>query len=274
MNMKRAIIVAVGLGVLAGWGFYAHWPKGRANPPGETAVESSPTPAPAAVETLQAARTTPEPTVQPVIAPTPTKPIATQAVPSTAHATLDAAFIARAVDALVSPQSSHQQRRDIWKQLREAGKLDQAIADLEQRVANNPNAAEYPSALGQAYLQKCGIIKDIREQGILAMQADKVFDTALSLDPANWEARFTKAVAMSHWPPVLNKSDEVIQHFQTLIEQQEAQAPQPNFADTYSWLGDQYQKAGRTNDAVAVWQRGAGMYPADEKLRSKLTAVP
>jgi tetratricopeptide (TPR) repeat protein len=105
------------------------------------------------------------------------------------------------------------------------------------------------------------------------MQADKVFDTALSLDTANWEARFTKAIAMSYWPPTLNKGDEVIQHFQTLIEQQEAQTPQPEFADTYSWLGDQYQKAGRADDARAVWQRGAAMFPADEKLRNKLVSI-
>jgi tetratricopeptide (TPR) repeat protein len=181
--------------------------------------------------------------------------------------------VARAIDTIVSPQSSHQQRRDVWKQLREAGKLDQAIGDLEQRVATDPRSAECAAALGQAYLQKCGTIKDVREQGILAMQADKVFDTALSLDTANWEARFTKAIAMSYWPPTLNKGDEVIQHFQTLIEQQEAQTPQPEFADTYSWLGDQYQKAGRADDARAVWQRGAAMFPADEKLRNKLVSI-
>jgi tetratricopeptide (TPR) repeat protein len=191
-----------------------------------------------------------------------------------AKSAIDASLITRAVDVLVSPQSSHQQRRDVLKQLSESGKLDLAITELEQRMASNPQAAEYPAALGQAYLQKCKTVKDVREQGILAMQADKVFDTALSLDPANWEARFTKAVAMSYWPPMLNKGDEVIQHFQTLIEQQEAQAPQPNFADTYTWLGDQYQKAGRTNDALAVWQRGAGMYPADERLRQKIAGTP
>ena len=63
----------------------------------------------------------------------------------------------------------------MWKQLREAGKLDQAISELEQRVASDPRSAENAAALGQAYLQKCGTIKDVREQGILAMQADKLF---------------------------------------------------------------------------------------------------
>jgi tetratricopeptide (TPR) repeat protein len=172
---------------------------------------------------------------------------------------------------LISPQVAYQQKRDAWKQLRETGKLDQVIADLEQRTTNELLAAEVPAALGQAYLQKCATIQDMREQGILAMQADKAFDTALTLDPSNWEARFTKAVALSYWPPMLNKSEEVIQHFQTLIQQQETQTPQPQFAESYAWLGDQYQKAGRTDEALAVWQRGASLFPSDEKLRKKLT---
>ena len=158
--------------------------------------------------------------------------------------------------------------------LTKAGKLDQAIAELEQRVAGDPRVAEYAAALGQAYLKKCGTIQDMREEGILALQADKAFDAALRLDPSNWEARFTKAVAMSYWPPTLNKGDEVIQQFQTLIGQQEAQTPQPEFAGTYAWLGDQYQKAGRSDDARSVWQRGAALFPADEKLRNRLTATP
>ena len=186
---------------------------------------------------------------------------------------LDAAFLNQAVDLLVSTQATRQQKRDTWKQLRESGKLDQVITALEQRTTNDPRTAEYPAALGQAYLQKCGTIKDVREQGILAMQADKLFDTALTLDSSNWEARFTKAVGMSYWPPVLNKGDEVVQNLETLIQQQETQAPQPHFAETYAWLGDQYQKSGRTDDARAVWQRGATLFPADEKLREKLASI-
>jgi len=176
-------------------------------------------------------------------------------------------------DTLVSPQASYLQKQEIWKQLRDAGKLDPIIADLEQRAANDPRSVETTATLGQAYLKKCAAIQDVREQAILAMQADKTFDTALSLDPAHWEARFTKAVAMSFWPPNLNKGDEVIQHFQTLIQQQEAQPLQPQFAETYSWLGDQYQKAGRNVDAHEIWQRGAAFFPSNEKLQSRLTAA-
>lgn len=175
-----------------------------------------------------------------------------------------------ALDALLSPQASYAQKQEAWKQLRDTGKLDQAISELEQRAANNPQAAEYSAVLGQAYLQKCATIQDVREQGILAMKADQVFDAALQLDPANWEARFTKAVAMSYWPPQMNKGQEVIDHFTQLINQQEGQPPQPQFAQTYVWLGDQYQKAGNNDYARAAWQRGAALFPNDSTLPKRL----
>src|SRR5439155_3274216 len=135
----------------------------------------------------------------------------------------------------------------------------EAISALEQRRANDPQTAAYAAALGQAYLKKCASMEDMREQAILAMKADQTLEAALSLDPSNWEARYTKAVGMSYWPPQLNKEREVIEQFQTLIQQQEVQAPQPQFARSYTRLGDQYQKAGRADYAAQVWQRGAAL---------------
>jgi hypothetical protein len=271
--MKKLILVFLAGGVALGVGYYVNRPRlAEGSTPLQT--EQAETRPHEPVPSLQA-----EPPKAETATPTTVlQPVAKAALEPTTNAAtkaqMDAAFVNHAVDLLVSTQATRKQKRDIWKQLREAGKLDPVIAELEQRIVNDPRTAEYPAALGQAYLQKCATIKDMREQGILAMEADKVFDSALTLDPSNWEARFTKAMGMSYWPSVLNKSDEVIQNFQTLIEQQEAQAPQPHFAETYAWLGDQYQKAGHTDDARAIWERGAALFPTDEKLQEKLAAKP
>lgn len=180
-------------------------------------------------------------------------------------------LVRQAVDTLVSPQANFVQRSAALEELRKSGKLDQAISDLEQRVADNPQSPECPAALGRAYLQKCGTIQDVREQGILAMKADQAFDAALNLDGNNWDARFTKAVAMSYWPTQMNRGTEVMQHFSTLIEQQEAQSPQPQFAQSYVWLGKEYAKYGHVQEARDVWQRGSALFPQDQELRSKLS---
>jgi tetratricopeptide (TPR) repeat protein len=186
---------------------------------------------------------------------------------------LDKVLFGRAVDTLLSENATHEQKQAAWKQLRDAGRLDAAIVEMERMFAEQPNRAQYAALLGHAYLQKCGTLHDVREQGILALQADKLFDTALNLDPGNWEARFTKAVALSYWPPNMNKGDEVIQQFQTLIDQQESQPSQPHFAQTYLWLGSQYQKTGQADEARAVWQRGLSLFPQDVGLRNKLAGA-
>ena len=145
---------------------------------------------------------------------------------------------------------------------------------MEQAVKTEPSVAEYPTVLGQAYVQKLRMTQDIREQGILAMKADLSFDQALNLDQSNWDARFWKASALSHWPAELNKSEEVMQNLVTLVEQQEAQSPQPQFVQTYMLLGEQYQKAGSADDARQIWQRGARLFPDNSTLRDKLAGLP
>ncbi len=182
----------------------------------------------------------------------------------------EATLLRQAVDWLVSPHASFEQKQAIWQQLRQNQTLDQAIAALEQSATNNPTLPDYPAALALAYLQKCATTQDVREQGILAMKADQVFDTALALDPTHWEAGFFKAMSLSYWPAEMNRGAEVIQRFTQLIEQQEAGVPQPHFAQSYVWLGEQYRKLGRVYYAQQVWQRGAALFPADLALREKL----
>jgi len=271
--MRHLILIICGIGVATGLAFYLGPVKSPPGSPPQPAAESGAiqgqsdvqSAEPVTVGVEQPGRAAPA-SSDPPAASTPVSSAGLSAAGTTADSTL----LAQAVETLVSPQATHAQRQKVWKQLREAGRLDGAIAELERRLPTELRSAEYPAALGEAYLQKCGVIQDAREQGLLALQADKLFDNALSLDPANWEARFTKAVAMTHWPASMNKSEEVIQNFQTLIEQQETQPPQPHFAEPYAWLGDQYQKAGQNDAAHSIWARGAALFPNDAKLNQRL----
>ena len=198
-------------------------------------------------------------------------PVVTVATTETTTTPVDPAY-KQAMDSLLSPLSSHEQRRAALKQLNDAGKLDQAINELQQQTANNPGNADYPTALGQALLEKARSMGDSNfpDKAIFAMQAVKSFDSALQIDPSNWEARFTKTVVMSHYPADLNKGQEVVDQFTQLINQQEAQPSQPQFAKTYVLLGDQYQKLGQSDYALATWQAGIVLFPNDSTLRKRL----
>ena len=182
--------------------------------------------------------------------------------------------LSRMVDALISAHTGFGDKQALWKKIKDEGNLDQVTAELKQRAAANPNDSEIPATLGQAELQKAGSISQnggsINEMGMLGMQADQNFDAALKLDPANWEAQFFKATAMSYWPVELNKGDEVVQRLSSLIDQQETMAAQPEFAQAYVVLGTQYQKMGQLDKAQATWQLGAQKFPGDSTLQAKL----
>ena len=281
MKTQTLVVAVVGIGLVGALSFYAGRSRGRPPSPVNEAVQSSAgsgaTEAPAA--------TTPSPN-SPRPSPrlnrsaftaensSPTVPTPeTAATPAEIKKPVSVGFTLT-LDTLVNPQATFEQRQSAWKQLREAGKLDQTITELEQRATTNTTVAAYPAALGQAYLFKAGTIQDVREQGILGLKADQAFEDALKVDANNWDARFWKANAMSYWPSQMNKGREVAEQFVELIKQQEAQAPQPHFAQTYAVLGDIYKKWGYADYSKQVWQRGAGLFPQDTPLKEKLVRAP
>jgi hypothetical protein len=178
---------------------------------------------------------------------------------------------------LVSPASTFQQREAIWKQLGTVEQLDEIINALKEGATNNPDSALYQAELGRANLQKAGIVSknggSMNELGILGMTADQNFDNALKIDPANWDAQFFKAVSMSYWPAELNKGNEVVDRLSNLINQQDSQPSQAEFAMPYIALGQQYQKLGQADNALQTWQSGAAKFPNDPTLQQKLAAA-
>jgi tetratricopeptide (TPR) repeat protein len=183
----------------------------------------------------------------------------------------------RPINALVSSRSSYQEKQATWKQLQDAGRLDEAITALKAGLANHPNNAAYPAELGVAYINKLRVVQasgNYNEVAILGMQADQSFDAALKLDPSNWEAQYYKAASLAYWPAEMNKGPEVIERLSSLIDQQEAMPSQPQFAQIYVLLGEQYQKAGKPDQAMQTWKRGAARFTNDAALRNKISGAP
>jgi tetratricopeptide (TPR) repeat protein len=182
--------------------------------------------------------------------------------------------IRKSVDALLSAKSAAE-KHDLFQQLVKSGQIDAAIAELKQRAADNPNDPEIPTTLGEAQLNQLRAIRDAggdqNDIGILAMQADQSFNAALKIDPSNWEAQFVKASALSGWPVELNKGPEVIQQLSSLIDQQETMPSQPQFAQSYVMLGNEYLKIGQPVKAAATWQLGLTKFPNDPTLLKKIS---
>ncbi len=222
-----------------------------------------------------AANTTAKPESQTTVStnPNPPAPVSIAAAPPEAKPDDSANPIHKAVDALLSAKSA-KEKHELFQALLKSGQLDQVMAELKQRALDNPTNPEIPTTLGEAQLNKVKALydagADVNEVGILAMQADQSFNAALKIDPQNWEANFVKASSMYYWPADPTRDNDVIQRLSGLIDQQETMASQPQFAQTYFVLGNEYQKLGQLDKAQATWQIGLQKFPNDTALQGKI----
>lgn len=164
-------------------------------------------------------------------------------------------------------------REKIWSKVKEQGLIEQVVAAFEKRAGETPNNPDVQFELGYAYIQKLQTINDGMEKGNWAVKADSCFDTALKLDEKHWGARFSKAISLSFWPPVFGKQNEAIHHFETLVTQQETLPPQPEFIETYLYLGNMYQQQGNMEKAREAWQKGLSVFPSNEELQKQIQLI-
>ncbi|MCE9592559.1 MAG: tetratricopeptide repeat protein [Planctomycetes bacterium] len=192
------------------------------------------------------------------------------------EATVEAAQSAKpfadvnAAIAKLAAASGYEAREPIWKAIRDAGLLDEVVAEYERRAEADPKNPDLHSELGSAYIQKIFASSQGPESGKWAMKADGAFDHALELDPQHWEARYSKAISLSFWPPIFGKQAEAIHNFEILVEQQSHGPSAPQFANTHLCLGNLYQQSGQMDKAKAAWQQGLALFPDDAELKQKL----
>ena len=178
-----------------------------------------------------------------------------------------------AFEKLLDPELKGDAREALWKQIRDAGLLDEVIARMEAFAKARPNDAGAQVALGVAYLQKIFEVGNGPEAGVWATKADQSFDAALVINPQQWDARFAKAISLSFWPPMFGKQAEAIQNFETLITQQEGKPSKPEYAQTYLWLGNLYLQQGKSDQARETYNKGLSQFPGNEELEKQLGLV-
>jgi len=163
---------------------------------------------------------------------------------------------------------------EIWKELREAGLAEKALARIRERAEANPSDPDLQVELGSAYIQQLLSLPDGPERGTLAMNADLAFDTALALDEHHWEARFMKATSLSFWPPIFGKQEEAIHQFERLrIQQEESGEIRDEYAQTYLFLGNLHLQRGDRDAAVEAWRQGLLLFPESDEIRAQLESA-
>lgn len=217
-----------------------------------------------------AARAQREVVAAPAAAPAPAE--ASTAVDPSAGEREREASVAAFLAELAAADDSDEQAA-IWQRAAKEGLTDALVAHFEQQASADPTNPAKRVDLGNAYLQKVFTAGGGPMAGVWAVKADKAFDAALEIDPQHWEARFTKAVSLSFWPPALGKQAMAIQEFETLLGQQSAGAPRPEHAQTYLFLGNVHQGSGSIQKALETWRRGLELFPDNEELRQRIASA-
>lgn len=159
---------------------------------------------------------------------------------------------------------------ELWKKIVEEGMEDEVLALYQAAAEAAPSDPAAQLALGQALIGLTQEHAGTALAGKYATMADAAFDAALEADPQHWEARYTKAISLSFWPPVFGKQGAAIQQFETLVQQQSGMAPDPQHASTHLLLGNMYQQTGQMDKALEAWRNGLSIFPDNADLAAQI----
>ena len=170
------------------------------------------------------------------------------------------------VRGLFDPNLDDAERAEIWRELRELGLLDEAVAAFESRADAAPYDPTARTELAGAYFQKM-LTESGPEAGRWGAKAADSLLEALELDDNLWEARFALAQHYSH----AGLRGDSVSHLETLIAQDPGRVPEPAHAQAYLLLGNLHMDMGRRDEALGAWNAGLVRFPGDAGLLSRVS---
>jgi tetratricopeptide (TPR) repeat protein len=159
-----------------------------------------------------------------------------------------------------------------------AGRHAQAISEagsaerlFRTRLARRPDDVRALVGLART-IGQCRIPGASFEQvGELSAESVDLLERALEIEPGNWLGRYVLALNHYRAPSFLRRSGNAAREFDRLLAQQGDRNDVAEFARTFEYRGLLWSREGQRDSAVAVWQRGARLFPADEGLRARLS---
>lgn len=179
--------------------------------------------------------------------------------------------MAEAMRMLSDPDIKGGKRFELLAKLASEGKIDEVIAALKERAAEDAGNPDAHNELGEAYIAKIvGGKANMMEQGILSAAAHKAYDKALDLDPDHLRARLNKGANYFWSPPQLGLEGKALEQLEHAVRIQGGMEAQDDFADTHMMVGTLHQRMGNMDKAREAWQRGLDRHPNNKQLRDKL----
>jgi len=141
----------------------------------------------------------------------------------------------------------------IGTQLYHLGRLVEARTMLEKALAVSPGTEELAMALARVYVSQ-------KEYELAASILDRFLNQEKT---ANYETYFTAGQALleaGKYEQAINALDKAVKHYGTDI-------------NLLNLIGECYLKAGRKEEAMAVWQKSLELNPEQPELKKKLEAA-
>jgi tetratricopeptide (TPR) repeat protein len=131
------------------------------------------------------------------------------------------------------------------------------------QIASEPRSADARVGMARVVVE-CRIgFADFMSQGRMSGQSIELLKEALAIDSTHWAGRYTLALNYFHSPSFLGLTDDAVREFEHLVAQQGARNDRPHYAQPYLRLGELYLRQRRAADALAIWRRGAELFPQE-----------
>ncbi len=152
--------------------------------------------------------------------------------------------------------------------------MGRLVSDLEARIIENPDDLEARLQLIDVQSARVHSAESIVERGMLREGVQTQLTEVLKRDPENWDARYMRAVGISHSQRTPQGRARAVEAFESLITIQQSQPSEPRFAKTYGQLAGVLLAEKNTAKARETITAGLARYPDSEELRKMLDGLP
>lgn len=177
------------------------------------------------------------------------------------------------VKAYATGTATREQVGALMRLAKDKALMGRIVASLQDTIAADPEDLAARLQLAEVESARVHGAESITERAQLAGNVREQLAEILKRDPENWDARYMRAVGISHSQRTPQGRATAIREFEALIAMQEARSAEPRFAETYGELAKVYVAEKDLASARAALENGLARFPDAKALREQLEAL-